>query len=273
LSRPHITGRALRAHPALLGASLTCAAALTALPVGSVADATVPSAFGSAPATGSAPTLGSAPAPGPVPLPGIPASPVGSSAAQLVGSVLPLPRVQSRLRIGRVDLDVLDGSRALVAGVLRPALAGDTVDLQRFGRHGWHTITHTITRPGGRFVLRYIPRRLLSEHVRVWFAGDSRELGAHRNVGRMSSYRLAGASWYGGGGNLACGGERTGSTMGVANKTLPCGTLVTLRYGRRSVRVPVVDRGPYVAGRDFDLTEATKRALGFEGVGEVWSTR
>jgi len=60
--------------------------------------------------------------------------------------------------------------------------------------------------------------------------------------------------------------------MGVANKTLPCGTLVTLRYAGRMVRVPVIDRGPYVAGREFDLTEATKRALGFGGVGEVWST-
>ena len=39
-----------------------------------------------------------------------------------------------------------------------------------------------------------------------------------------------------------------------------------------SVRVPVVDRGPYVAGREFDLTEATKDALGFGGVGQVWST-
>jgi rare lipoprotein A (peptidoglycan hydrolase) len=37
--------------------------------------------------------------------------------------------------------------------------------------------------------------------------------------------------------------------------------------------VPVVDRGPYVAGREYDLTEATKRALGFEGTGEVWATR
>jgi rare lipoprotein A len=39
------------------------------------------------------------------------------------------------------------------------------------------------------------------------------------------------------------------------------------------VTVPVVDRGPFVAGREFDLTEATKRALGFDGVGVVWSTR
>ena len=52
-----------------------------------------------------------------------------------------------------------------------------------------------------------------------------------------------------------------------------CGTLVTLRYHGRSIRVPVVDRGPFVAGREFDLTEATKRALGFGDTGTVWSTR
>ncbi len=85
-------------------------------------------------------------------------------------------------------------------------------------------------------------------------------------------YRLVEVSWYGGGGSLACGGLLTSSTMGVANKTLPCGTRVTLRYHGRTVRVPVVDRGPYVGGREYDLTEATARALGFEGVGEMWAS-
>ena len=58
----------------------------------------------------------------------------------------------------------------------------------------------------------------------------------------------------------------------MANKTLPCGTMLTLRYHGHSVRVPVVDRGPYVAGREFDLTPATKARLGFGDTGEVWTT-
>jgi rare lipoprotein A (peptidoglycan hydrolase) len=37
---------------------------------------------------------------------------------------------------------------------------------------------------------------------------------------------------------------------------------VTLRYGTGTVTVPVVDRGPFIAGREFDLTAATKSALG-----------
>ncbi len=162
---------------------------------------------------------------------------------------------------------------ASVTGKLLPALAGRVVYLQRLGRHGWRGISHTITGARGRFVLGYMPHHLLNERVRVMFAGDIYYFSARRYVGLLSSYRLADASWYGGEGSLACGGELTSSTMGVANKTLPCGTLVTLRYDGRTVRVPVIDRGPYVAGREFDLTEATKRALGFEGVGELWSTR
>ena len=266
MSRPHIAGRVRRAQPALLGASLTCAAALTVVPLASAADAPATSSPGAPIAIPSG-----KPAP---PLPGIPATPVGLSAPPLFGpEVLPVARVRVKLRIRTARLNVLDGSAASVTGSLRPGLAGRVVDLQRLGRHGWRTISHTLTRHGGRFVLRYRPRRLLSERVRVLFAGDREDLGVRRGVGRLSSYRLADASWYGGGGSLACGGQLTSATMGVANKTLPCGTLVTLRYGGRTVRVPVVDRGPYVEGREFDLTEATKRALDFEGVGEVWSTR
>ena len=115
----------------------------------------------------------------------------------------------------------------------------------------------------GRFQLRYVPRRTGSRaRAPALLSGDALNLGAHRRLGWLNVYRLAEASWYGGGGGLACGGSLTSATMGVANKTLPCGTLVTLRYGGRSVRVPVVDRGPYVAGREFDLTQATKQALG-----------
>jgi rare lipoprotein A (peptidoglycan hydrolase) len=72
------------------------------------------------------------------------------------------------------------------------------------------------------------------------------------------------ASWYGPGfyGNrTACGQTYSQAILGVAHRTLPCGTLVTLTHGARSVTVPVIDRGPYVAGRSLDLSYATKLAL------------
>jgi rare lipoprotein A len=178
----------------------------------------------------------------------------------------------------RPKLDVLDDHVAIVTGALsdesRAAdLAGRVVSLQVLKGRKWWTVASTHTGRRGRYLLRYTPRQTVSERARVRFGGDALDRAAHRLLGRLNVFRLAEASWYGGGGGLACGGELTSSTLGVANKTLPCGTLVTLRYGERTVRVPVIDRGPYVAGREFDLTEATKRALGFGDTGEVWSTR
>ena len=144
--------------------------------------------------------------------------------------------------------------------------------LQGLGARGWRTLARAWTQANGRFRVSYVPQRTGSEPVRLRFAGDASEGGADRRLGRLNVYRPVEASWYSGGGGLACGGELTSTTMGVASKTLACGTLLTLRYDGRTVRVPVIDRGPYVPGRELDLTEATKQALGFTGVGVVWST-
>ncbi|MGO9321996.1 MAG: septal ring lytic transglycosylase RlpA family protein [Solirubrobacteraceae bacterium] len=206
------------------------------------------------------------------PLPAAPLVPVGIASA---APTEPTP-AHTALKVRGYQLNVLADHRTSVTGTLledrRPGLAGQLVALQALGRHGWRTLARARTGAHGRFRLSFAQRRLGSEWVRLRFAGSTSGLASHRRLGLLSVYRLAEASWYGGGGSLACGGSLTSSTMGVANKTLPCGTLVTLRYGGRTVRVPVVDRGPYVEGREFDLTEATKDALGFGGVGQVWST-
>jgi rare lipoprotein A (peptidoglycan hydrolase) len=71
---------------------------------------------------------------------------------------------------------------------------------------------------------------------------------------------------------LACGGVLGRNQLGVAHKTAPCGTLITFTYAGRSLTVPVIDRGPYIAGREWDLTGATAAALGFPGLGQIqWS--
>ncbi|HEY2182514.1 MAG TPA: septal ring lytic transglycosylase RlpA family protein [Solirubrobacteraceae bacterium] len=71
---------------------------------------------------------------------------------------------------------------------------------------------------------------------------------------------------------LACGGVLGRDQLGVAHKTAPCGTLITFTYGGRRLTVPVIDRGPYIAGREWDLTGATAAALGFPGLGQIeWS--
>jgi rare lipoprotein A (peptidoglycan hydrolase) len=82
--------------------------------------------------------------------------------------------------------------------------------------------------------------------------------------------RYAGASWYGPGlwgHSTACGAVLRPTTIGVAHKTLPCGTMVRFSYEGRSITAPVIDRGPYIKGRAWDLTAAASEALGFESVG------
>jgi rare lipoprotein A (peptidoglycan hydrolase) len=89
----------------------------------------------------------------------------------------------------------------------------------------------------------------------------------------FTPYRIAGASWYGGktmwGRHTACGQILRPSTIGVANKTLPCGTPVKFVWHGHSVIAPVIDRGPYVTGRAWDLTSAAAESLEFEGIGRI----
>jgi hypothetical protein len=90
----------------------------------------------------------------------------------------------------------------------------------------------------------------------------------------IGSMRSSGASWYGPGffGNrTACGQILRPSTRGVAHKTLPCGSKVLIGYRGRFVITTVIDRGPFVGGRSWDLTAATARSLRFDsaGVGDV----
>lgn len=70
----------------------------------------------------------------------------------------------------------------------------------------------------------------------------------------------------------ACGYALTTSLLGVAHRTLPCGTLITFRNPTtgRSITVPVVDRGPYVTGRQWDLTGGLCTALGHCWTGAIY---
>lgn len=88
------------------------------------------------------------------------------------------------------------------------------------------------------------------------------------------------ASWYGRtfqGKSMANGKPFNMHALTIAHKTLPLGTKVLLqnpRNGRKAV-VTVTDRGPYVAGRDIDLSLATALRLGTakEGVARIRMAR
>ncbi len=76
------------------------------------------------------------------------------------------------------------------------------------------------------------------------------------------------ATWFGPGfygQKTACGQTLTPGVVGVANRTLPCGTLVKVSYKGHILTVPVLDRGPYSnIGADWDLTAGAAEALGIE---------
>jgi rare lipoprotein A len=82
--------------------------------------------------------------------------------------------------------------------------------------------------------------------------------------------RWAGATWYGPGlygRHTACGQLLTAHTLGVAHRSLPCGTTVKFVYRGRSIVTEVIDRGPYSKGNSWDLTLAAAEALDFDEAG------
>jgi peptidoglycan lytic transglycosylase len=84
--------------------------------------------------------------------------------------------------------------------------------------------------------------------------------------------RWAGATWYGPGlygSHTACGQILRRGTVGVAHRSLPCGTTVKLAYRGRQIVTTVIDRGPYSQGNSWDLTNGARQALGFEGTGPI----
>jgi hypothetical protein len=177
---------------------------------------------------------------------------------------------------GRSTRHLLGGRPIRVKGRLLPRVRGRAVRLQLRTGGGWRTVDRTRTRSGGRFRASFKPSGIGVYRLRVRFPGDRTVAGASDSLRKVYVYRAGHASWYGPGlwGNsTACGGALTAGRLGVANKSLPCGTRVTFRYRGRSVTVPVIDRGPFSAGREWDLTAKTKSRLGFGDVGVVWSTR
>jgi rare lipoprotein A (RlpA)-like double-psi beta-barrel protein/putative peptidoglycan binding protein len=78
------------------------------------------------------------------------------------------------------------------------------------------------------------------------------------------------ATWYGMlHSQTACGVTLHRSTIGVAHRSLPCGTKVALKYGSHYVLARVVDRGPYTKGVRWDLTQGAAEALHFTGSDEI----
>ncbi len=168
---------------------------------------------------------------------------------------------------------VLSGNGVAVRGKVRPS-GRHRVKVVFRGHEGG--VRRLRTRANGTFSLRWKPASTGAYSVRAHGIHNRRVKASASKRRHLTSYRHAGASYFGPGlyGNgVACGGTLSPGTLGVAHKTLPCGTKVRLRYRGRTITVPVIDRGPYIAGREYDLTEATRDRLRFPGVATLLASR
>jgi rare lipoprotein A len=166
-----------------------------------------------------------------------------------------------------VPSTVLQHQIVVVSGVVPVADAGHPVWLEvRQGKGPWVAVLSAAAAADGSFAIGWPANRAGQLTLRVVSAGvASTSAVTATPVVTLSVYRPILASWYGPGfyGNrTACGEKLTRHIVGVADRTLPCGTPVTVRYGTQTLTAPVIDRGPYANGASLDLTHAAAQELG-----------
>jgi hypothetical protein len=153
--------------------------------------------------------------------------------------------------------------------------AGEVVEIERMGHQtGWNWVVTTKSRVGqdGSFSAVWHTNHIGRFSVRAVIATSSTRAAAATPTVTVTVYRPSLATQYGPGfygHRTACGLVLRQKTLGVANRTLPCGTPVAVYYQGRTIVVPVIDRGPYANNADWDLTEATGQALGIGGTATV----
>jgi rare lipoprotein A len=215
------------------------------------------------------------------------ALPAGAAAETNGGTSAPDPSVSTgatpptastaggSLKAGRA---ALLGRWQRVAGTLDGAGRGQVLTLQRSDGHsGWITVGRATTGKGGTFAARWRPNRIGRFTLRVVPAGTAVAAATEALPTTPTTvYAAAIATQYGRGSygtRTACGTILRPGTIGVAHRTLPCGTLVEFYFHGATIKAPVIDRGPYANGAAWDLTDATARALKFNGLDYVGAMR
>lgn len=181
---------------------------------------------------------------------------------------------EADLAAGGIELAVRRGAyvnRTVSVRGDAPQLAGRRIAIEQRGsrRGGWIPVATLEVARDGRFATAWRPARTGRHQLRAVAlgaasagSGGARAASAVREV---TVYKPVVATWYGPGfyGNrTACGQRLTTATIGVAHKTLPCGTRVAVTFRGRSAIVPVIDRGPYARGISYDLTGGLAKLLG-----------
>lgn len=178
------------------------------------------------------------------------------------------------------------GGAIEVSGTVAGTRPGDAVAVQQADATGaWATVATAVVGADGRYDATWTPAHSGRTSVRAVPASGTATTAtrvaaastAGAGAGRaLTLYKRARVTWYGPGfygRRTACGKRMSRKLLGVANKTLPCGTLVELYHDGNVVTVPVVDRGPFRKGTSYDLTSATADALGVTATTTIGAVR
>ena len=177
--------------------------------------------------------------------------------------------------------------RTNASGILRKGLtftgtaptqfAGQTIEIQRSGHQTNWTWANTVSATvgsDGTFSAVWQTNHIGQFAMRAMTSDSSSQAQTASITPPLTTtvYRPSRATEYGPGfyGKKTACGQRLGrGTIGLANRTLRCGESVAVYYHGRTLVVPVIDRGPYANGADWDLTVATGKALGIKGTAQI----
>lgn len=175
----------------------------------------------------------------------------------------------------RVGSGVMAGSSTKVNGRIGNVADGLLVDIQARPAGGdYKRVASARTHDHGLFATtwkaagggRYDLRAVLHGAATTAAKGTS----ASAPTAATLVHKKSKATWFGpedNGTQTACGVKLTSTVLGVAHKSLPCGTQVSFLFHGRRLTVPVIDRGPYRDGVDWDLTIGAADKLGFTDTG------
>lgn len=224
-------------------------------------------------ATASAPsTTSTATTPAPsTPTPADPAEPALRPTATLAGA-----------GTWRATASTVASKPVRLSGTFNRKLRGKTVRFERLVGTKWRRATTAKVRSNGRFSARWRTRSTQVHELRARVTGATTRAAAPAAGDTAGTVQIevtgkVKATFYGPGlygQKTACGQTLTPSTVGVAHRTLPCGTKVEIRRGGKSVVLPVIDRGPFANDATFDITKAAASDIGVDGVNAVtWIKR
>ena len=168
------------------------------------------------------------------------------------------------------------GKALTFSGTVSTQLTGDIIEIQRSGHQTNWTWADTVSAtvgPDGTFSANWQTNHIGRFAMRAIVTGSARAQTATATPSLTTTvYRPSRATEYGPGfygKRTACGKRLGRTTIGLANRTLRCGESVAIYYQGRTLVVPVIDRGPYANGADWDLTVATGKALGLKGTAQI----